>query len=91
MKQKFTKKELEQFLEGEVGFNIVRLNNKRVEFKVYHNLGERLVSAVICWVSRTKNYSAESLCEYINHKHSGDVCFTWEQWQPYYKKLFNLN
>ena len=86
-----SREELAQFNEGIIGFNIVRLNNKRVEFKVYHNLADAISSAITNWSVRTRKHTAESLCEYINNKHSGHLCFTEEQWKPYYNKLFNLN
>lgn len=91
MRYNLSREELAQFYEGVIGFNIVRLNNKRVEFKVYHNLGDKIHAAIANWSVRTRKHTAESLCKYINDKHSGDLCFTKEQWKPYYNKLFNLN
>jgi hypothetical protein len=83
-----SRKELAYFYKGVIGFNITRLNNKRVEFTVYHNLGARITDAIQCWSVRTRRHTAESLCQYINDKYSGDFCFTEEQWEPYQKKLF---
>ena len=91
MKYDLTKEEIACFYEGVVSFNIRTQSMKKVKFKVWHNLGEMLLAAIQNWSVRTTVYTAESLCKYINDKNSGHICLTEKEWQPYYKKLFNLN
>jgi len=49
-------------------------DKKKVSFNVEHNLGNFLEAAVINWVHRTEEFTAESLSEYINSKKSGHTC-----------------
>jgi hypothetical protein len=50
----------------------------RIRFKVIHNLqdvhGLSLEDAVNSWVVRTNEFTAISLCNYINEKKSGHLC-----------------
>lgn len=40
-------------------------------FKVYHNLGEKLESALINWMVRTSNFTVKSLDKYVISKRLG--------------------
>lgn len=58
-----------------IKFNV---DDEPVEFTVEHNLpdisGLSMTDAVHNWTARTKEYTAESLSEYINSKNSGHHC-----------------
>lgn len=70
----------EDFFEADIKFNV---DGKPVAFKVIHNCPETeglsMNDAVINWVHRTDEYTAESLCAYVNGK-GVSVCFTEAEW-----------
>lgn len=49
-----------------------RVRNSLVHFKIYHNLpktfGMNFEGALDNWLSRTKEYTAQSFCDYIMSK-----------------------
>ena len=69
-KSKLQKAEVSFFLEDE-----------EVSFSIWHNLpqsqGMNIEAAVQNWLVRTKQYTAKSLCRYINSKNTGYT--VWEQ------------
>lgn len=60
-----------------------KVGSKQVNFNVYHNLpsvhGLSIDSALSNWVIRTSEYTAKSLCEYINSKETEYTCMTEEE------------
>lgn len=52
---------------------------------IIHNLGAELYAALENWLVRTKKYTAESLCDYINEKRlrglSDHYAFTQTRWK----------
>lgn len=65
-------------IETTVHFKVNKKNfTQKVEFKIYHNLpethGMNIYGAIDAWVMRTKDYSAQSLCDYIMSKEIYDV------------------
>lgn len=67
------------FVESEVSFDDPELN-----FSIIHNLPEDIIKAVVNWQARTKEYSPESFCKYINSKRerglSDHYAFTVSEW-----------
>lgn len=72
-----------EFFEADIKFNV---DGKPIQFKVIHNCPETaglsMNDAVTNWVHRTDEYTAESLCAYVNSK-GASICFTEEE----FKKL----
>lgn len=73
-----------EYRKGEVEFKV---NEKKIQFVVYHNLPDQfgcsLESAVINWSVRTDEHTAESLCRYIKSKQSGFVAMTEADFEKY--------
>lgn len=54
-----------------------KLRNSVIRFKIYHNLpktfGMNIEGAIDNWLSRTKVYTAQSLCDYILSKNLNEI------------------
>lgn len=55
-----------------------KVGKKEYSFNVWHNLPENsglsLSDAVQNWICRTNDYTAKSLCNYIDSKDTGFTC-----------------
>jgi hypothetical protein len=69
--------------ESEIEFFV---NKKKVKFKVYHNIGDMIYSAVDNWVARTSTFTSKSLCQYVRSKHSNFICMTESQFNKLNQK-----
>lgn len=71
-----------QFYKADVKFKV---KGKPVQFSVIHNLpdvfGLSFDNALDNWIVRTKEYTAESLCQYIMSKQTDHVAMTEEQFE----------
>lgn len=50
---------------ADIQFNV---DGKQVKFSVHHDMGEVIHSAVDNWLARTKVFTGESFCKYVNSK-----------------------
>lgn len=61
-------------VESDVRFKV---KNSLIHFKIYHNLpetfGMNFEGALDNWLSRTKEYTAQSLCDYILSKEIDEI------------------
>ncbi len=79
---------MENYINSTVSFDV---NNKTVSFNIVHNLpeifGMSLQNAVDNWIFRTEQYTAESLCDYINSKShmTNNYAYTEKQYQELIK------
>jgi len=47
----------------------------RKHFEISTNMNEEdFKIAMVSWGFRTSDYSEEDFCDYVNSKHSGDIC-----------------
>lgn len=62
-----------------------KVGKKKYEFKVYNDLplafGLNIECALDNWLSRTDDYSPESLCNYVTSKNIGHFCITEKQYK----------
>ena len=69
-----------------VKFNV---GNRKVEFKIYHNMPEVFGLSFECalhnWINRTSKYTDEDLVRYIRDKGTGHLVFTEKQFKAYSK------
>jgi hypothetical protein len=73
---------MSKIIETEIEFDV---DGEKVEFKIYNDLptirGLSIEDAVMNWIPRTRDYTPESLVDYIMDKNTGVVAMTEKQWK----------
>lgn len=66
---------MENWYKAEVNFLV---NGRPVKFEVVHNIPD-FMAALENWIHRTNNYTAKSLCNYVNGKQTDHTYLTMKQ------------